>query len=75
MGGFRAQEGGRVRSGAWEGGYWPQSQTQQALFISIIYTQEGKFPWSLGPPADKTHKDKRLGDLECMCVGGSSVAG
>uniref|UniRef100_A0A8C4MXK8 TLE family member 5, transcriptional modulator n=1 Tax=Equus asinus asinus TaxID=83772 RepID=A0A8C4MXK8_EQUAS len=36
----------------------------------IIYTQEGKLPWSLGPPADKTHKDKRLGGLECVCVGG-----
>lgn len=72
MGWFRAPRGGgRSDLGREEGDCWPQSQTQQPSGVclsSIIYTQEGKLPRSPGPPADKTHKDKRLGALECVCV-------
>lgn len=65
MRGFRAGEGTGSDLGRREGASAPQSQAPQDLFILIIYTQEGRLPWRLGPPADKTLKDKRLGALEC----------
>ena len=61
MGRFRAREGAGSDLGREGGHCWPQSQTQQDLFI-LDYLYPGRqTSLESGPPADKTHKDKRLG--------------
>lgn len=63
------QEGAGLDLGLGEGAAGSRAKPSRLCLSSIIYTQEGKLPCSLGPPADKTHKDKRLGALECVCWG------